>query len=110
MNRSISLLGALVLVLMLWTGGTAHTGERFETFPVTAESAHHFDRVHDHSPRSPGQSESTHHGGYDGHHLAVPADAKPIELRGSAGEMPIGRQPRLRRDHQPGLALRPPIA
>ena len=110
MIRWTSLLGAMMLVLLLWTGGAAHAAERIACIPVTAEAADHFDGDQNQVPSAPDQGVAHHHSGCGGHHVAAPTSLPPITIGHSREAVPIawgelgvpGRGPEAR--------LRPPMA
>lgn len=110
MNRWTSLLGAMMLVLMLWTGGAAHAAERFDCIPVTAESVEHFDGDQDQVPSSPDQGVAHHHSGCNGHHLAGLDNLATIDISGSGQAMPLAWREAGVPSHSPDADLRPPIA
>ena len=80
MNRWISLLGAVMLVLTLWTGSAAHAAERFDCLPLTAEAGAHYDGDRDQVPSTPDQGVAHHHSGCSGHHVAAPATLAEASL------------------------------
>lgn len=110
MHRWIHLLGALALVLLLWTGGTARAAEGYVPITVTAESAGHFAGDRDEVPSDQHDSIPHHHFACGEHAAAawsngpVPAAVQPIRMpvRGRSNLVLDGREP----DQQ----IRPPIA
>ena len=110
MNRWMSLLGAMMLVLMLWTSATAHAAERFDCIPASAEAAGHFEGDQDEVPSSPDQGAAHHHSGCNGHQLAAPTDTSAIEISFTATAAPAQRSEAGVPGHGPGALLRPPIA
>ena len=110
MNRWTSLLGAMLLVLLLWTGGAAHAAERFDCIPVTAEAPGHFDGDQDQVPSGPDQGVAHHHTGCSGHHEAAPANAAPTEVALSQVLVPFAWRESGRPGRGPDSDLRPPIA
>ena len=110
MHRWTSFLGALMLVLMLWTGGVAHAAERFDCIPVSAESADHFDGDQDQVPSSPDQGVAHHHSGCNGHHIAAPAGVASIELGAAGKSIRLAWREAGVPGHGPENHLRPPIA
>ena len=111
MNRWTSIFGALLLVLMLWTGGAAHAAERFDCIPATAaEAAGHFDGDQDQVPSGPDQGVAHHHAGCGGHHEAAPANVAAVELALSQDLVPFAWRESGRPGRGPDSDLRPPIA
>lgn len=110
MTRWTSLLGAMMLVLMLWTGVAAHAAEGFDCIPVTADVAGHFEGDRDEAPSGRDQGKAHHHSGCSGHQLAAPADQAAIELSFADISTPAARQEAGVPGHGPGALLRPPTA
>lgn len=110
MNRWMSLVGSMMLVLMLWTSATAHAAERFDCIPVSTEAAGHFDGDQDEVPSAPDQGVAHHHSGCTGHQLAAPTASDALELSFAAQTAPTPRQETGVPSHGPGALLRPPIA
>lgn len=110
MPRCTSLFGAILLVLMLWTGGAAHAAEQFACAPVTTEAAEQNDGNEGSSPASPNKCVTHNHGGCAGHHLAAQSSTPSIELAQQRETASFARQevgiPGLIPDND----LRPPIA
>jgi len=109
MHRWISLVGAMMLVLMLWTGGAAHAAERFDCIPVSVEAAGHFDGDRDEAPSGQGQGVAHHHSGCSGHHLASPAGTPDLSLGCSIRKAPVIRHEAGMTGLGPDSHLRPPI-
>lgn len=110
MKRSMKIIGALMLVLMLWTGGLAHASEQANCLPPTAESAAHYEGDGDEGSPEGEQGVAHHHTGCSGHQLAAPSDRPELALQGRSASLPVpGRQAGLH-DHDPDGQLRPPIA
>lgn len=110
MHRWTSLLGAVLLVLMLWTGGASHAAERFDCIPATAEAASHFDGDQDQVPSSPDQGVAHHHSGCNGHHMAAPAVASSISPALFRQATPVACREAGAPGRGPDAELRPPIA
>ena len=110
MPRWTSLLGAMLLVLMLWTGGAAHAAERFDCIPVTAEAAGHFDGDQDQVPSAPDQGAAHHHSGCNGHHVAAPASGASIEIGALNRATPFAWREAGVPGRGPDTQLRPPTA
>ena len=109
MHRWTSLLGAMMLVVMLWTSAAAHAAERFDCIPVTAQATDHLDGDQDQVPASPDQ-DVAHHSGCSGHHLAPPATAPFIAVALSRKTVPLAWREAGVPGHSPDTDLRPPIA
>lgn len=110
MHRWTSILGALLLVLMLWTGSSAHAAERFDCIPVTAEAVNHYDGDQDQVPPGPDQGVAHHHSGCSGHHVATPAKMPSIGLALIQDIAPFAWREVGIPGHSPDSELRPPIA
>ena len=102
--------GALMLVLMLWTGGIAHAAEQIQCIPVTAEAAGHFDGDSDQVPSEREKGVAHHHAGCSGHHLAAPGDSSALLIDPSAATMPLPWREAGVPGRGPDNLLRPPIA
>lgn len=110
MRRWLSLLGTLMLVVMLWTGSTAHAAEMFVCVETTAASADHSSGKRDQSPADSGKAATHHHGGCHSHHVAVPGDEASTVSSDTIAD-PVGLAPDFRvAGDEPGTTLRPPIA
>ncbi len=110
MHRWTSFIGALMLVLMLWTGGAAHAAERFDCIPTTAEAAGHFDGDRDQAPSGPDQGVAHHHAGCGGHYFAAPTNMVSFDLNRAGGAVPLAWRQSGRPGDSPDTDLRPPIA
>ena len=110
MTRWTSMLGALLLVLMLWTGSSAHAAERFDCIPVTAEASGHFEGDRDQKPASPDKGVAHHHSGCSGHHMAAPGGVPTIELAATQKAVLITSNEAGAPGRRPDNELRPPIA
>lgn len=110
MARWKSLLGALMLVLMLWTGGMAHAAERFDCMPTTSEAADHFDGDGDEAPSGRDQGVAHHHSGCSGHHVAAPSDAVSNLFEATAVSAQFAWREMGVPGRGPDAQLRPPIA
>lgn len=110
MNRWTSLLGALMLVLVFWTGGAAHAAEKFECIPVSADATGHFEGDSDQAPSDRGQDVGHHHSVWSDHHVAATADALAVKLpRSAASDFLAWREAGVP-GRGPDADLRPPIA
>ena len=110
MNRWTSILGALLLVLMLWTGSSARAAERFDCIPMTAEAANHYDGERDQAPTGPDQGVAHHHSCCSGHQIAAPATVATVEIALSERLAPfIWREAGIP-GRDPDRQLRPPMA
>lgn len=110
MRRWTTMIGAMLLVLMLWTGATGHAAERVECPPGAIEATLHSDGQQPPAPAQPDSSTLHQHFGCSGHHLVAPDMPKPAALASGPGPMPANRQSGLHPGDEPGLNLRPPIA
>lgn len=110
MHRWTSLLGALMLVLMVWTGGAAHAAEQFDCIPVTSETAGHYEGDGDQSPSAPDQGVAHHHAGCNGHHMAAPTDAGSLAMPKPDNSAPLYWREAGIPGRGPESHLRPPIA
>ena len=110
MARWKPFLGAMMLVLMLWTAGMAHAAERFDCMPTTSETADHFDGDGDESPSGRDQGVTHHHSGCSGHHVAAPSDAASVPFEPPAVSDPFTWRQMGVPGRGPDAQLRPPIA
>ena len=110
MTRWTTLVGTLLLVLMAWTGTSAHAAERSDCIPVTEQNVKHFDGDRDEVPFDFDPGVAHHHAGCSGHQIGAPDHSAEINLsmrsapliRLTVDVSPSGREP----EDQ----LRPPIA
>ena len=110
MRRWLSLIGTLMLVLMVWTGTTAHAAEAMGCIEVSAESTGHFDGDRDEVPADSDKAVPHHHGGCHGHHVAVADRGEPdANATASVGYRTARVKLSLARADS-GTALSPPIA
>jgi len=105
-----TLIGALMLVLMLWAGGVAHAAERVDCIPATAEAAGHYEGDKDQLPSDRDQGVAHHHTGCSGHQLAAPAEQPRAVLHHSSATVPPARSEVILPGDDPDGQLRPPIA
>ena len=110
MHRWISLLGTIILVLMLWTGGAARAAEPFDCIAVSAEAAGRLDGEREQAPSSPDQCVVHHHSGCSGHHVAAPPNIAANELILPQKLVPFAWREAGRPGRGPDSDLRPPIA
>lgn len=110
MLRWTSIVGAVMLVLMLWTGGAAHAAERFSCIPVGAEATVHFDGDEDQAPSTSDQGTMHHHSGCSGHVVAAPVDGSANAFSGSKRSSHLAWRESGMRSRSPESELRPPIA
>lgn len=110
MRRWTYLFGAIMLVLMLWTGEMAHAAERFDCIPATAEAAGHYDGDGDEIPSGPQQGVPHHHAGCSGHQLGTQAAAPDVGIGHSAAVAPVAWREAGVPGRSPDSLLRPPIA
>ena len=110
MHRWIHLLGALALVLLLWTGGTARAAEGYLPITVAEESVGHFAGDKDEVP-SDQHDGAPHHHFACGEHAATAGAHDPAEAVVDLSGMPGPGRPRSVLDgREPDTQLRPPIA
>ena len=110
MSRWTNLVGALLLVLTLWTGTSAHAAERFDCIPVTEQSAEHFDGDRDETPDDPDKGVAHHHTGCNGHQVATAGDAADLGFSVRTAGLIGARQDARHSGREPEGQLRPPIA
>ena len=110
MRRFLTMVGTLMLVVLVFTGTTAHAAEAFGCIEVRADSAGHFDGDRDEVPADADKGVAHHHGGCAGHCVAVPATFDAAHLAPGNEAPPAFRAKRVLPSLEPGRALRPPIA
>lgn len=104
------MLGALMLVLMLWAGGVAHAADQAQIVPITLEAAGHFDGDGDQSPSDRHQGTAHHHVGCGDHQLAARDDGPVVAVAMRVDSKPVVRRDAPARSRNPDNHLRPPIA
>lgn len=110
MYRWIHLLGALALVLLLWTGGTARVVEGYLPIAVAAESTGHFAGDKDQVP-SDQHNGTPHHHFACGEHAAAAWTDSPADTVIQPISLPAPGRPRSALEgREPDAQLRPPIA
>lgn len=109
MQRWTSLLGALMLVLTLWTGGAAHAAG-FDCMSVPAEANGHFEDGQDKEQPAPDQNVAHQHSGCSGHHLTPPAEIVAAGTQLSGQLAPVAWRESGKPGRGPDSHLRPPIA
>ncbi|QNM83330.1 hypothetical protein H8M03_03005 [Sphingomonas sabuli] len=110
MPRWTHFVGALLLVLTLWTGTSAHAAERFDCIPATEQSAEHFDGDRDQTPDDPEKGVAHHHTGCNGHHVATSGDGVAFGYSIRTAELGSARHDANHPGREPEGQLRPPIA
>lgn len=110
MLRWTNIVGALLLVLMIWTGASAHAAERFDCVPVTEQAAGHFEGDRDEVPSDPDRGVAHHHSGCGGHHVAGPGQYPAFSLNQRSTNAVVPRQDADHPGREPDGQLRPPIA
>ena len=110
MRGWLSLVCALMLAVMLWTGSVAHAAGAIGCVEVSADSVGHFEGDSDQVPADSGKGVPHHHGGCSGHCIGVPANAGTVEPAKAGADAPslctnFGLPTR-----EPDRTLRPPIA
>lgn len=104
------MIGAMLLVLMLWTGTAAHAAEAAECSPAALEISIHLDHGSN-LPSDDRESRPDHlHLGCGGHYLATPAQEESHLARPAAVVAVFGGQAFWLAGDGPALTLRPPIA
>lgn len=110
MNRWLHLLGALALILTLWTGGTARAAEGYIPVAVAAESVGHFAGDRDEVPSDQHQGVPHHHMAC-GEHAAAAWNASPMAAIAEPIGKPGSARPRsILNGREPDTQIRPPIA
>ena len=110
MPRWTFLVGAMMLVLMLWTGGVAHAAKGFDCIPAAAEAPGHFDGDGDEVPSDRGEGVAHHHAGCSGHQLGTPGEGPAMVLGTSSDTAPFSWRESGVPGRGPDSLLRPPIA
>lgn len=110
MSRWTTLFGALMLVLMLWSGSAAHAVEELNCNPVAAETIGHYEGDTDQVPADPDMGVAHHHAGCSGHQLAAPLDSMGLDIAITGVAKPYVRPLTGLPDVVPDAELRPPIA
>ena len=110
MHRWTSLLGALLLVLMLWTGSSTHAAERVDCIPATSQPAGHFDGDSDESQSKGDKGTLHHHTGCGGHHFGSPSQIDDPDFAEIAQTLTAGAIAAFGPGTNPDSQLRPPIA
>jgi hypothetical protein len=105
-----TLIGAFMLVLMLWAGGLAHAAEPVDCIPVTVEAAGHYEGDKDQLPSDRDQGAAHHHTGCSGHQLAAPAEHVTAAVHHSSARIRLARSAADLHGQSPPAELRPPIA
>ena len=109
MRRCAAFFAALMLVLLLWTAGTANATERLEAVP-TAALAGHYDGDRDEAPADSHKGVPHHHAPCGEHQIAAPAPMERNALEHSRGLLGVLRGDPAAFGREPGTQLRPPIA
>ena len=110
MRGWLSIVGALMLAVMLWTGSMAHAADASGCVDVTADAIDSDGGKRDQTPAIPDNALCHHHGGCHSHHVAIPSDGTS-DLSRDPQTRPVGEARDSRVDGgEPGTALRPPIA
>lgn len=109
MHRWTSLLVAMMLVLMLWTGSAAHAAEPFNC-TAPAQAAGSPDWAQDQVPSSPDQCAVHNHSGCSGHNAEAAPNAAAIEPVLPPNLVLFAWRESGRPGRAPDSDLRPPIA
>lgn len=110
MRRWTSTLGAILLVLMLWTSGLAQAAEQARCIPPAAESVVHFEGDGDEAPAKGEQETAHHHTGCGGHQVAAGVDYPRLDLQSPSASFRFQGRQAGSHGHDPDGQLRPPIA
>jgi hypothetical protein len=110
MHRWTSIFGALMLVLFIWTGSTAHAAQRFDCIPIPSQSSGHFEGDRDEAPAKGEKGVAHHHSGCNGHQYTASADML-VPLM-SLNRVPVVGNwiEQYATSREPDNQLRPPIA
>jgi hypothetical protein len=108
MRRLLPLLASFMVVLIVWSGTSAHAAEPIA--PVTVEAGTHFDGDRDQVPADDHQPAPHHHGICHADHVGLPAALAPAG--GEAADKASFQSANALDSPSacPGAALRPPIA
>lgn len=110
MHRWTSILGALLLVLMLWTGSSAHAAERVDCIPAASQTAGHYEDDRDESPSKNDKGAAHHHSGCSGHHFGSPSEVEEPAFADARQTLTSTANAAFRPGTGPNSQLRPPIA
>ena len=110
MHRWLHLLGAIALILTLWTGGTARAAEGYIPIAVAAENTAHFAGDSDEVPSDQHQGVPHHHAPCGDHQLAAETASGGAALSHSGSRPYLSRDDTNLIERMPGAQLRPPIA
>jgi hypothetical protein len=109
-SRSKTLIGAIMLVLVLWTGGLAHAAERIEAAPMASQVLGHFEGDRDEVPSDGHQGVAHHHVPCGEHHVATPTDVPCLSSSEPREGLRLLLSESWTRGSVPDSELRPPIA
>lgn len=110
MHRWIHLLGALALVLLSWTSGTARAAEGYIPIAVAAESVGHFAGDKDEVPSDQHQGIPHHHFACGEHAAAAWSNIPATALLQPIDAPCLARPNSMLSGREPDTQLRPPIA
>ena len=110
MHRWTSFFGAMMLVLMMWTGGATHAAAAFDCIPVQAETSGHFEGDQDQAPSSPDHGVPHHHAGCSGHFEVASSGTVQARVSSSVNVLPVCWSETRKPGHNPEAQLRPPMA
>lgn len=110
MLRWTSLLGALLIVLTLWTGGPARASDTDYAVPVAATSIGHFNGDKDEAPSDSHKGGLHHHALCGEHQVAASSDALALATKQPRSGTLMTRADIRARVREPDAQLRPPIA
>ena len=109
MTRLTSTLMALMLVLVLWTGVSAHAAERVDVVPAAVELGH-FDGDSDHVPADQHDGVAHHHAPCADQHAAAMSDVLRVDGNRAANSCLSPECFSAALSREPDADLRPPIA
>lgn len=110
MRRLLPLISAFMLVLVLWTGTSAHAAEAMDCAEVTTTEAGHFEGDGDEVPGDSDQATPHHHSACHGHCIAMPSGLEPSDQHAADRGLLAGWVTDLSLGTGPSTAIRPPIA
>lgn len=110
MPRWTSLLGAFLLVLMLWTGGVAHAAKRADCGAQSTETRVYAKSDQDQVPPSSDQDAAHHNAGCSAHHVAAPTGVAALAIDSRTQVTLVVWRESGVPGRGPGNQLRPPIA
>ena len=110
MHRWTLFIGAIMLVLVLWTGGATHAAVAFDCSPATSEVVAHMAGDQDQIPSRANQDFAHHHSGCNGHFEVASTGTVRPDFRSSGNVLPLASNEAGKPGHNPEAQLRPPRA